>query len=504
MVKDYSNQIYNDYEKALVKLDKIMDKLSNIEKEHKKEIKDLKDNFKVKTVSLYNKIDSLTIDLKETNKLNEKYLNKINELTLEIERLKNNNNKNSSNSSKPSSTNGYKKVIINNREKSNSKQGGQKGHKGSTLTQSDVDKMIDDGLIDEVIEIEENKNNNTKNNKPIITYEYDIKIKRIVTKHIYYPETNKEVRKPVIYGNNIKILSNMLNMRYMSLDGIKSFFNEITNGTVNPSKGTLFNWNKEISNCLNMEKYENIKEELMNSLVINVDESPIKINGKQYYLHNISNGYYTLQYVSKYRGKKAINEFDFLNKYQGIIIHDHYSMYYKYGTGHGECNVHVLRYLNAVIEFTKHKWAKNLKALLKELNNHKKELMNNNIYEISDNDYNKFKERYLEILNKGKTEYNDSLKSNAYKEEERGLLNRLIKYVDNHLLFLKKFYVEFSNNQAETDLRPAKIKQKIGKFRSIEGAEIYAITRSCYSTYKKNKENIYNSLNELLLKTKAI
>lgn len=102
------------------------------------------------------------------------------------------------------------------------------------MTQSDVDKMIDDGLIDEVIEIEENKNN-----KPIITYEYDIKIKKIVTKHIYYPETNNEVRKPVIYGNNIKILSNMLNMIYMSLDSIKSFFNEITNGTVN--KKLLFN-----------------------------------------------------------------------------------------------------------------------------------------------------------------------------------------------------------------------------------------------------------------------
>lgn len=59
--------------------------------------------------------------------------------------------------------------------------------------------MIDDGLIDEVIEIEENKNNNTKNNKAIITYEHDIKIKRIVTKHIYYSETNNKVRKPVIY-----------------------------------------------------------------------------------------------------------------------------------------------------------------------------------------------------------------------------------------------------------------------------------------------------------------
>lgn len=504
MASNYSNQIYNDYEKTLIKLDKIMDKLSNIEKEHKKEIKDLKNTFKIKTISLNNKIENLTIDLKEANKLNEKYLKKINELTLEIERLKNNNNKNSSNSSKPSSTNGYKKVIINNREKSNKKQGGQKGHKGTTLTQKDVDKMISDGLIDEVIEVEENKNNKTKNNKPIITYEYDIEIKRIVKKHIYYPENNFEIRKPVIYGNNIKILSNMLNMRYMSFDGIKSFLSDITYGTVTPSKGTLYNWNKEISNCLSIEKYENIKESLMNSLVINVDESPIKINGKQHYLHNISNGYYTLQYVSEYRGKKAIEEYGFLNKYQGIIIHDHYSMYYNYGTGHGECNVHILRYLNAVSEFTKHKWAKDLKELLKSLNNYKNKLINSNINEITNEEYNKFKEKYLEILAEGKKEYNESINFNAYKEEERSLINRLIKYVDNHLLFLKKFYVSFSNNQAEADLRSAKIKQKIGKFRSIEGAKIYAITRSCYSTYQKNKENIYENLKEVLLKPKTI
>ena len=39
---------------------------------------------------------------------------------------------------------------------------------------------------------------------------------------------------------------------------------------------------------LTPEEYEHIKEQLMNSLVIHVDESPIKINGEQYYLHNIS------------------------------------------------------------------------------------------------------------------------------------------------------------------------------------------------------------------------
>ena len=51
----------------------------------------------------------------------------------ELKRLKTQNKKDSSNSNKPSGTNGFKKVITNRREKSNKKQGGQKGHIGSSL-----------------------------------------------------------------------------------------------------------------------------------------------------------------------------------------------------------------------------------------------------------------------------------------------------------------------------------------------------------------------------------
>lgn len=58
----------------------------------------------------------------------------------------------------------------------------------------------------EIITIEENKIE--KNLTPIIKYEYDIKIKRIVTKHIIYPNIKKNITKyPVTYGNNIKILN---------------------------------------------------------------------------------------------------------------------------------------------------------------------------------------------------------------------------------------------------------------------------------------------------------
>ena len=55
----------------------------------------------------------------------------------------------------------------------------------------------------------------------------------------------------------------------------------------------------------------------------------------------------------------------------------------------------------------------------------------------------------------------------------------------------------FSNNRAESDLRGIKIKQKTGKFRSVEGANIYAVIKSCLSTYSKNGINLYEALQSI-------
>ena len=110
---------------------------------------------------------------------------------------------------------------------------------------------------------------------------------------------------------------------------------------------------------LSNTEYEKIKKELLNSLVLHVDETPIKINGEQYYIHNISNTKYTLQYVSEKRGEKAIKDFGFLENFNGILVHDHFIMYYNYGNGNAECNVHALRYLKGVTILLNINWLKN-------------------------------------------------------------------------------------------------------------------------------------------------
>ena len=115
-------------------------------------------------------------------------------------------------------------------------------------------------LDDSSFSFEENKTDKNKNLTHIIRYEYDIKIKRIVTKHIIYPDTKKNINKyPVTYGNNIKILNCILGQKYMSLDGIQKFIYDTTsNNNLLTSKGSFYSWNKEIYNLLLNTEYKHI------------------------------------------------------------------------------------------------------------------------------------------------------------------------------------------------------------------------------------------------------
>lgn len=59
------------------------------------------------------------------------------------------------------------------------------------------------------------------------------------------------------------------------------------------------------------------------------------------------------------------------------------------------------------------------------------------------------------------------------------------------------FYPEvpFTNNQAERDVRPVKVKQKVsGCFRTVNGAEQYARIAGYISTVRKHQLNIFKEL----------
>ena len=78
-------------------------------------------------------------------------------------------------------------------------------------------------------------------------------------------------------------------------------------------------------------------------------------------------------------------------------------------------------------------------------------------------------------------------------------MERLDKHRSEVLAFLEYAEVPFTNNQAEQDVRMAKIKQKVsGCFRSWKGAELFASIRSYISTCIKQEEGVFKALHKAL------
>lgn len=486
MANNYSKSLYNQYEEVLNELE-----------EHKKLLKETNNLVK----SLNKTIESLNETIKELKIKNE-------EQAQEILRLKSKNNKDSSNSNKPSGTNGYKKVITNCREKSTKSKGGQKNHIAHSLKKK-LNKFIDSGNVEEEI-IEINKNEHNKNKRYVEKVVIDIKITKHIKRYRYYPDTNGKYNIPkyhnqyIQYGSNIKaITSDLMNNLPNSTDGVVAFISDITNKGITLSKGTLINWNNELSNKLTNE-INYIEKQLLDSYYLNHDESQIKINSEGYNVLCACNNKYVRLWPSKYKSQDAIDEIGFLPKFKGVIVKDGTELYNKYGLFLSQCISHIQRYLKGIYDFIEHKAPKKLSDFFSKYNSLRNDYINNDKLSFSDDEYSNIIKEYDNILNEWEKElredtdnylFNDELKLfTRLKYDNKKMDNKIRGDRDEVLYFLKDFNVPSTNNNAESSQRGVKIKQKIGKFRSVEGSKNYLRIKSCILTYKKQNKDILNSL----------
>ncbi len=294
-----------------------------------------------------------------------------------------------------------------------------------------------------------------------------------------------------------------MNNLYNSTDGVTRFISDITNDGITISKGTLINWNNEI--CIRLTPQINqIEEKLLDSYYLNHDESQIKINGDGYNILCACNKKYARLWASEHKSQEAIDEIGFLPKFQGVIVKDGTELYNKYGCFLAQCISHIQRYLKEIYEFITHKAPKKMSDFLSKCNNRRNELIDKKIMAFSLEEYNSLINEYDSIIDEWEVELRSDL-DNYLFDDELKLWTRM-KYDnkkmdktirgdrDEILYFLKDFQVPSTNNQAETSQRGVKIKQKIGKFRSVEGAENYSIIKSCMLTYKKNNINVLSAL----------
>lgn len=80
----------------------------------------------------------------------------------------------------------------------------------------------------------------------------------------------------------------------------------------------------------------------------------------------------------------------------------------------------------------------------------------------------------------------------------RNLLNRLRTHEPGVLALALEAGVPFTNNQAERDLRPAKVKQQVsGCFRTGLGTHVYARLPGAVSTFRKQGLSVFATLRDL-------
>ena len=486
MTSNYSNSLYNQYEALVNKFEK-------------------QEKLLKETNSL---VSNLNATIKSLNETNIKLKCENEELTKEILRLKSKNNKDSSNSSKPSSTNGFKKVITNRREKSDKSKGAQKFHKPHSL-KNKLEQFVNSGNIEEEI-IEINKNEDNKNKRYIEKVVIDIRLTKVIKRYRYYVCKDGKYHIPKIhnqyvqYGNNIKSIAMdlMINLPN-STDGIVQFINDITNKGITLSKGTLINWESILKNNLNND-IQIIENSLKNSYYLNHDESQIKIDGKNFNVLCACNKKFVRLWPSEHKSQEAIDEIGFLSKFKGIIVKDGTELYNKYGIGLAQCLSHIQRYLKGIYDFISHKAPKKLSDFFTKYNNLRNEYINKGIDKFSDEELKNITNEYDLIIDEWEDElkhdlnnylFNDELKLfTRLKYDNKKMNSKIRGDRDEVLYFIKDFNIPSTNNNAESSQRGVKVKQKIGKFRSEEGADNYLVIKSCILTFKKQGLDILNSI----------
>ena len=507
-IQERGNGMGGNYQKDLYKqLMEVMSRVDSLESEQKQNHKEIKSlnrevtSLRKENAALREEVSSLK---QENSDLSEKCGALAKENTLlrnDNERMKRILNNDSSNSSTPPSKDENTKPAnkYNGRKPTSRKPGAQAGHKGSGLSKACVEEKIRKGIYEHRIE------EIGIPGRPYITrYRLDLDVKTVATEiRIYADDAGRfqippEWKGDVTYGKTIRgIAAFLYSEGVVANDRICTFINSLSGDSLKISEGSIYNFCRSFSTkCVQV--YGTIENALLNAPEICTDATTVSTNGKQTYIRNFSTETSVLYCSSEKKDLDTLGSFPVLKKYTGILTHDHETALYHFGTGHGECNVHLARYLRKNTEETSNRWSHDMEMFLKGLDHARNGQKRRGATAFRGEQMERFSRRYDELIAQG-YEANKDTHGRLAKKDEKALLNRLVKYKANHLLFLSDFRVHYSNNMSEKDLRICKNRDKMaGGFRNASGRDMYCRIMSFIETVKRRGLNIYQSIMALM------
>lgn len=465
---------------------------------HKQEVNDLRAEFRREMAQMRGEMQREIQGLKEELSVVRKENELLREDNARLRSIINNDSNNSSNP--PSSDQKPRKRAneYNGRKASGKQRGGQPGHVGKTLRKEDAEALIASGRVKhEVIHIGQ------ESASYIVKYEIDLET-RVVVREFRYHQCENEKKTQlgqahgsnVIYGNGIKGMAAMLYaVGVLSIERIRDYLNAITDQVLDISSGGVYKFIRQFASQVT-PVVDRVCESALNKGVIWTDATGISVNGKQHYIRNISTADEVV-YVGMDKKNLANLKKTPLAHYAGVMVHDHETAIYHFGTGHAECNVHILRYLTKNSEDTGNPWSEAMKKWLCGMNTDRKRRIAKNRPYTAD-ELSAMEAQYTAILKQGMAE-NEASRPKWARKDEASLLRRMEKYRDSHLLFLRRFDVPFDNNMSERDLRKVKNRQKMsGGFRDASGRDMFCMILSFVETCKRRHLHLLRSICSVL------
>lgn len=321
----------------------------------------------------------------------------------------------------------------------------------------------------------------------------------------------KDMPGPLQYGNGLKAFAvNLLVCQMVALNRVQKLMTSMIGEVI--AQSSLLKFILRLYEAL--EQWElNAVEQLLKSPAINVDETSLRVDKKNHWIHVYATKDLTIKFLHQKRGTEAIEAINIIPRYTGAIIHDCWASYLCYEhCDHGLCGSHLLRELTFIVESNGYVWAKNMKRLLKETC---KKVSKSASKKLTKKAYTDLQKRYRNIMTRGEKEMPEILpnpigkRGKIAKSDAHNLWERLKNYESAVLLFAKNSDVSFTNNQAERDLRMAKVKQKVsGCFRTETYAKAYCRISSYLQTMANNGCNpliaIQMALSDIMDKRSSI
>lgn len=492
--------LYKDYEKVLIENEAMA-----------KELREVKYNNRL----IKNQLANAEKRIQELEKLLLAKDGKLSEKDFEIQRLNARLNTDGTNSNLPTSQTPIckKKVIPNTRQKTDRKKGGQSGHEKHSL------KCFSDEEINET-EIHTtsvcphcNSKNITKTDETIYKDELDYKIIIIKRRH-YFPkyvcnECKCKFHKPIPtnlkeenqYGPEVQsTVLTLANYSNVPINKIQGLISGLTDNQICMSTGYIAKLQSKAADGLrNFEK--EVYSKIINLPVLHWDDTVITVDTKRACLRFYGTEKIALFKAHEHKDLSGMLEDKVLLALapNTIVVHDHLLVNYNdmFDYKNAECNRHLLGDLQKNQDILNHSWTQELSELLRREIHNRNELVKKGVDKFDIDKIKEINDNYDAIMLKAYEE-NKGAKGKYYENDERTLINRLIDYKENYLMWINNFEIPTTNNLAERALRPAKSKLKTsGQFCNIESAKKYALIRTYVTTCSRNGVNVYEAMQRL-------